>query len=98
MARFHVYRSKGGDSLLLDVQADLLDSLNTRVVVPLLPSGRLKPARQLNPVFQIDGNAHVMGTQFLAAIPVSELGRQVASLVTEQSAIIGALDCLFSGV
>ena len=34
MARFNVYASASGAPYLLDVQADLLDHLSTRVVVP----------------------------------------------------------------
>ena len=58
MARFDVYRNSAGEGFLLDVQADLLSYLNTRVVVPLLPSGgvtlgrrcamrRVRPRRRL---------------------------------------------------
>ena len=43
MARFDVYASPDGSGCLLDVQADLLDSLNTRVVVPLMP-GQFRPS------------------------------------------------------
>ncbi|MBS1183360.1 MAG: plasmid maintenance protein CcdB, partial [Proteobacteria bacterium] len=38
MARFDVFPNPGGSGYLLDVQADLLDGLNTRIVVPLLPT------------------------------------------------------------
>lgn len=34
MARFDVYKNAGGSGYLLDVQADLLNHLNTRIVVP----------------------------------------------------------------
>lgn len=100
MARFHVHENKGGEGYLLDVQADLLTHLNTRVVVPLWPAGKPqpKPARQLNPSFDINGQPCTMLTQFMAAVPVSALGPQVASLHAEQDVVIGALDCLFSGV
>jgi toxin CcdB len=37
MARFDVYENPDGPGSLLDVQAELLDPLNTRVVVPLTP-------------------------------------------------------------
>ncbi|MFC6658920.1 CcdB family protein [Roseibium salinum] len=36
MARNRLYRLEPDQVLVLDVQADLLESLNTRVVVPLL--------------------------------------------------------------
>ena len=54
MARFDVHAYPSGDGYLLDVQADLLDHLNTRVVVPLLAKATApKPASRLNPVFEI---------------------------------------------
>lgn len=37
MARFDIYENPACPGYLLDVQADLLDGLNTRMVVPLLP-------------------------------------------------------------
>lgn len=37
MARFVAYKNPEGEGDLLDVQADLLNHLNTRIVVPLLP-------------------------------------------------------------
>lgn len=56
MARFGVYRHPEGKGYLLDIQADLLRHLNTRVVVPLLPLDIApKPAKTLNPVFENPG-------------------------------------------
>ena len=57
MGRFDVYPTpgRGGLGYVLDVQADLLKSLRTRVVVPLLPPDAApKPARSLNPAFLIN--------------------------------------------
>ncbi len=69
MSKYDVYTMTEGEGLLLDVQAELLDALKTRVVVPLLPKKLApKPARRLNPIFEIDGNSYVMVTQFLAAV------------------------------
>ena len=38
MAKYDVYPNPEGAGYLLDTQTDLLDGLNTRVVVPLLPT------------------------------------------------------------
>ncbi len=74
MARFDVYINPDGQGCLLDVQADLLSHLNTRVVVPLLPlSLAPKPAQNLNPCFKVNGDILVMTTQFMAAVPASIL-------------------------
>ena len=54
MARFDVHASRRGGLLLLDCQANVLSSLNTRFVVPLQPEATApKAARRLNPVFEI---------------------------------------------
>jgi toxin CcdB len=96
MARFGVYRI--GTSLVLDVQAELLDALATRVVVPLLAEDRApKPIRDLNPVFEIEGTRCVMATQALAAVPVKELLRCGVSLSAHRDEITKALDILLTG-
>ena len=71
MPKYDVFPNPSGDGFLLDVQSDLLNDLNTRVVVPLLPSASApKPATRLNPAFDINGESVVMVTQFMAAVPV----------------------------
>ncbi len=98
MARHDVHALSDGRGLVLNVQADILDALNTRVVVLLLPIAQApKPAKRLNPVFEIGGMKTVMATQFLSAIPLSALGERVANLSPEHDAIVAALDMVFQG-
>lgn len=98
MARFDVYARPGGSGYVLDIQADVLDQLNTRIVVPLLPlSDAPSPAKRLNPVFDIGSVPHVMVTQFMAAIPLALLRNPVASLRDRDSDIMSALDMVFVG-
>lgn len=98
MSRFAVYRNPDGDGYLLDVQADLLSHLNTRIVVPLLPRDVAPtPAKVLNPVFEVDGQSVVMATQFLAAVPKKMLSRVIANTENRRSEIKAALDLLFQG-
>ena len=98
MARFSVYRNPGADGYLLDVQATILDQLNTRVVVPLLPlSVAPTPAKGLNPVFTIAGEPMVMVTQFMADVPTSLLKLPESSLEFSRNEITTALDFLFQG-
>lgn len=98
MARFDIFQNEGGAGYLVDVQSDLLVGLNTRVVVPLLPqSSALSPADRLNPLFQVEGETVVMATQFMAAVPETELRTGVGSLAEEQQQISVALDMLFLG-
>ncbi len=99
MGRYRVYANGEGDGFLLDVQADLMSHLSTCVVVPLLPvDGAPKPARVLNPLFEITGVPHVMVTQFIAAVPRRLLASEVTDLRQRAHEIVSALDCLFQGV
>lgn len=96
MARFDLYRD--GRNFLLDVQADTLVDLNTRVVVPVRrPDAAPAPAHRLNPIFEIDGQRYVMVTQFIAAVPESELRPATGNLAKHRDTITAALDMLFQG-
>lgn len=69
MARYDVFPHHQGSGYLLDIQADLLEGLDNRIVVPLLlPQDAPKSASRLNPIFSIKGKDHVMVTQFMAAV------------------------------
>ncbi|PTQ66240.1 CcdB family protein [Celeribacter persicus] len=99
MARYDVYASPDGAGYLLDVQADLLESLNTRLVVPLMHIATAPaPAKRLNPVFHIQSGRYVMVTQFLSAVPVSILQAPVTNLAEQDTEIAGALDLALTGV
>jgi toxin CcdB len=98
MARFDVYHQPGENGYLLDCQADILDILNTRFVVPLLlPDNSPLAGARLNPSFTIEGSQTVMYTQFAASIPVRDLGEHVCSLADEHATIMNALDMLLTG-
>lgn len=98
MARFSVYKNTDSTGYLLDVQSDILSGLNTRVVVPLVHINNApKRATYLNPVFEINDEHLVMLTQFVAAIPESELTERVTDFNDFHSEILAALDMLFTG-
>lgn len=104
MARFDVYPNSGPHAAdvpyLLDVQSELLQGLETRVVVPLRRRDRFPPANipeRLSPVFEIEGITCLMETPKLAAVPLKLLKAPAASLAQHQHAITGALDFLFHG-
>ncbi|GAK34565.1 plasmid maintenance protein CcdB [Iodidimonas nitroreducens] len=98
MAQYGLFPDPAGNGYLLDVQSDLLEGLNVRAVVPLLPQ-ECAPmaASRLNPVFEIDGTAHLMMTQYIAAVPVGILNAPIGDLSTKFDAITAALDMLFHG-
>jgi len=98
MARYDFHRSEGSDGYLLDVQSDLLERLDTKVVVPLLPPDMAPvPGRRLNPIFRIGGKDHVMVTQFISALTASELRAAEGNLARHHDDIVAALGMLFQG-
>ena len=103
MAQFDVYRNPNPDTrdtipYLLDVQADILANLSTRVVVPLITAPAFgRPAKLLNPALNVEGTTVYMSTAELAGVSVRTVGDKVASLGESREAIIAALDFLFTG-
>lgn len=98
MARFDVYANPGGVGYVLDVQADVLNDLSTRVVVPLMAVADAPvPAKRLNPVVEIGAAPHVMVTQFMAAIPQALIRSPVTNLAENDNEIMAALDMVLVG-
>ena len=102
MAQFDVFRNprRGPFPLLLDVQADLLSDLATRVVVPMAPKKAWAGARlsRLNPTAVFQRVEYVLVFQELAAVPQSALGDPAGSLAPRRTDLIAALDLLFTGI
>ena len=104
MARYDVFRNSGHHAenvpYLLDMQSDLLEGLDTRVVVPLRRRDRFPSSQipdRLMPAFDIEGVACLMETPKLAAVPTRFLKAPMASLADHQTPITNALDFLFQG-
>lgn len=98
MARFNLFDNPDGEGYLLDVQSDLLDITRTRVVVPMVPAGRVPRAvSRLHPVFALRGGDHVMATHLIATVPIEVLNQPRGDLAAHQDTITAALDMLFSG-
>lgn len=105
MAQFTVYRNKNPSTLsavpyLLDIQSDLLEDLDTRVVVPLSPVGavRGRVIRTLTPVLEVEGEPFVMWTPQMAGVSRNELGAPIARIEQQRFAIIAAIDLLVTGI
>lgn len=83
---------------LVDVQANMLDHLSTRVVIPLIAAkDGPKQASELNPIFDIDGVPHLLQTQQIAAVQRKGMGKHAGSLAAHRDEITRALDLLFLG-
>jgi toxin CcdB len=104
MAQFDVYENPNPSSrksipYLLDVQTDLLDTLATRVVVPLVASAAMPtPGRHLNPAFNIGKSVCLMSTAEIAGVSTKVLGKKVCSIKESRNEIVAALDFLITGI
>ena len=105
MTQFCVYRNKnpstkGTFPYLLDVQADLLEDLHTRVVIPLTKTATYakRPLQILTPVIVVDGAEYIAMTPQLAGIAKSDLGPRVTVVSEYREALIAAMDLLITGV
>lgn len=104
MARFDVYANPGSHAAttpyLLDVQSNLLDGLDSRMVIPLRSLAhfpRVKLPTRLTPVLTIEGKEFLLETPKMGAVPQRVLKVPVTSLADEQAQITAALDFLFQG-
>jgi toxin CcdB len=103
MAQFDIYTNRNPETChsipyLMDLQADFLGDLATRVVVPLYTSDAFgKAATDLNPSFPVQQTTVVMSTSELAGVTLAHLGDTVDSLKEYRKEIIAALDFLFTG-
>lgn len=104
MARFDVYANPGSHAAttpyLLDVQSDLLNGLDSRMVIPmrsLKHFPKVKLSTQLTPVFTIDGESYLLETPKMGAVPLRVLKSRVTSLAPAQDQITAAMDLLFQG-
>ncbi len=104
MARFDVCANMNRATrsrvpFLLELQADMLSALDTRLVAPLVPAAEFGPAAtRLNPGFRIGSRNLVMDTALMAGVPRKLLGKRIASLADRSVEIVGAVDFLVSGI
>ena len=104
MARFDVYANPGrhADSTpyLLDVQSDLLDGLESCVVIPLRRRERFPAvplADRLTPTVRIEGAEYMLETPKMGAVPRRALGAPLLSLAAERARVTAAMDFVFQG-
>ena len=104
MPQFTVYKNKNPSSkalypLLVGAQADLLDELHTRLVIPLskAPTLTKRPMARLTPLIYFDDEKYLLITPQLAGIARSDLGAAVGSIADQRDAIASALALLITG-
>ena len=100
MAQFDIYENLNPKTnkdipFLLDIQNDILKNLSTRVVVPLILN--MKPAKILNPQFQINNLTLTMSTAEMAGISIDTLGPIICTVENKKHEIISAVDFMITG-
>lgn len=84
---------------LVDLQSDLLVSLETRMVAPLYAKTAIGPLPmlRLTPVVLFQGHEYLVMIPEMAGVPRRSLGVAVGDLSHLRGEIIAALDLLFTG-
>ncbi len=103
-AHFDVYTNPGSHAkttpYLLDLQSNLLDGLDSCIVIPLRSLKhfpKVKVATQLTPIFKIGGKDYLLETPKMGAVPQRVLQSPIASLLELQAEVTAALEFLFQG-
>ena len=105
MKQFDVYTNTDKDTnkaypYFVDIQSGLLDTLNSRVVIPLTPAGKSDKSypSKLCPIIKIKNKNYSLLTQQLTSISTNFLRKNEGSLVTSRADIVGAIDFLVTGI
>ena len=104
MQQFDVYENTDNDTnqiypYFVDIQTDLLEVLNSRVVIPLT---KVKPNRNLPdnicPKIEINDDFFYLLTYQITTVSVAFLKSKQGSLSLNRTDIINSVDFLFSGI
>jgi toxin CcdB len=100
MAQFDVYVNENRETqtfipFFVDVQSEVLASLNTRMVIPL--ANDITGLAKLNPEFIIENQKVILLTQDMVSVPIDRLRRSVDTLLGQRDEIIRAIDFMLVG-
>lgn len=104
MAQYDVFpnpsaSAANGIPYVVVIQSDLLDALPTRLTLPLATlnfAGRVPLA--LCPAVTVKGERFNALAHYAAPLPAKLLKQPVANLATHASALLSAMDAVFSGL
>lgn len=101
LARFDIYKfNNSRASLVVEVQADLLEDLNTAVIVPLVSKEEYTTPlfKRLTPILTIENKDYVLATTDIATVKRQNLKHHIGNIANEHYyEITNALDFLFQG-
>ncbi|MCR1816607.1 CcdB family protein [Aliarcobacter butzleri] len=100
MAQFDVYKNENDQTnqkvpYLLNIQNDILDSINTRIVIPLVKNKN--DFKGLTKEFVIENQKVYLTTSQMGAVHKNELKNKVISLDNQKEEIKNSIDFLIYG-
>lgn len=105
MEQFTLYKNENKATkktypYLINVQNDILNELNSRIVIPLSPYTALDKtnAEKLCPVIDVENESFVLLTHQMASVPKASLKQKVISVENHRYEILGAIDFLLTGI
>lgn len=103
--QFDVYENTDKDTkkvypYFVDIQTNLLDTLNSRAVIPLTPIKNVSKEypKNLCPKITIDSKDFALLTHQITSVPISLLKRKAISAERYRIEIIDAIDFLVTGI
>lgn len=100
MARFDVYKLKMGTlEYVVDIQADILSHLKTRIVVPLIPFSNHadKKFPRLTPTIKIHDRSFLFMAMSMTVVFAKDLGTPIENLESHRQDFTEAIDFLLQG-
>lgn len=105
MDQFDLYINPDNDTnktypYFVDIQNGVLDSLNSRVVIPLTPAGKSGKnyPDNLCPIVKIKNKNFAVLTHQLTSLSLSSLKQKECSLAASRDDIVAAIDFLVTGI
>lgn len=104
MKQFDIYVNTDEDlkeayPYFVDIQTDLLCDLNSRVVLPIIPTVDAKKyPSNLCPVIDISAKKYALLTHQVTTVPVSFLKEKVGSILFNRDEIVSSIDFLITGI
>ena len=100
MAQFDVYKNENeltneNVPYLLDIQNDILDSINTRIVIPILKDKN--DFKGLTKEFIIENQKVYLTTSQMGAVHKNELKTKITTLINQKEEIKNSIDFLIYG-
>jgi toxin CcdB len=101
MAQFDVRwlnTRRGRRVIVVELQSEFLDHLQTRVVAPVETLPVLSSVGRLNPILRVGSERYVLVTQEMVSVRESDMGPAIGNVGGQRDEIVAAIDLLVTGI